>query len=134
MPKPLQTQDPSSWLVHAAYYNGLWHQCDDSLRTTPLLKLSETENNYYKSRRTLLLNQKQNCQLTALRLTYSESQLKKNSDHDIVLVLDPHEKGVSGESVFYSLYSHQQPNYRCHIPYSVLLENLTTKEQDFFNL
>lgn len=134
MLKILQIPDPSSWLIYAAYYNRLWHQCDDFLRTNPPPKLSETENSYYKSRRTMLLNQKQNCQLTALRLTYSEYQLKESSEHDLVLELDPHEKGMNDDGVFYSLYSQRHPNSRCHIPYSALLENLTKKELAFFNI
>lgn len=134
MLEPLQTQDASTWLIHAVYYNNLWHQCDDYLRTNPLPELSKVENNYYKSRRTLLLNQKQNCQLTALRLTYSESQLNEYLEHDLILMLDPDEKGINGDGVFYSLYARQHPDRKCHIPYSVLLENLTKKEQIFFNL
>lgn len=134
MLQPLQVQDPSSWMIHASYYNHLWHQCDDFLRTDPLPELSETEDKYYKSRRTTLLNQKQNCQLTALRLTYTESQLTASPEQKLVLVLDPHEKGINGDGVFYSLYAHQHPNSKCHIPRSTLLENLTTKEQIFFNI
>lgn len=134
MLEPLQIQNPSSWLIHASYYNRLWHQCDDFLRTDSLPDFSEAEDSYYKSRRTLLLNQKQNCQLTALRLTYSDGHQKDSSEHDLVLVLDSHEKGVNGEGVFYSLYARQHPDSRCHIPHSALLENLTTKELIFFNL
>lgn len=130
----LQTQNPSSWLIRAAHYNRLWHQCDDFLRAEITVKLSENESRYYNSRRTLLLNQKQNCQLTALRLTYSDSQLTGQLEHDLVLEIDPYEKGISGDGVFYSLYTQQQPHSKCHIPYRILLENLTKKEQVFFNL
>lgn len=134
MLEPLQIQDQSNWLIHAAYYNGLWHQCDDFLRTNPPPELSKTESSYYKSKCTLLLNQKKNCQITALRLTYSENELEGSSEHGLVLELDPNEKGVNGDGVFYSLYSHRHPKVRCHIPYSDLLENLTTKELSFFNI
>jgi len=134
MLEPLQIQDVSTWLIHAADYNKLWHQCDDFLRTKPPPELSENENNYYRSQRTLLLNQKQSCQLTALRLTYSQNQLNEYSEHDLILVLDPDEKGVNGDGIFYSLYARQYPDRKCHIPHSILLENLTTKELVFFNI
>lgn len=134
MLEPLHTQDASIWLIHASYYNSLWHQCDEFLRTNPIPELSKTEDSYHKSQRTLVLNQKQNCQLTALRLTYSESQLNEYSEHDLILVLDPDERGVSGDGIFYSLYARQYPDRKCHIPHSALLENLTTKELVFFNI
>lgn len=134
MLEPLQIQDVSIWLIHAAYYNNLWHQCDNFLRTSPLPELNKTENSYHKSQRTLLLNQKQNCQLTALRLTYSESQLNEYSEHDLILIIDPYEKGMNGDGIFYSLYVRQHPDRKCHIPHNVLLENLTTKELVFFNI
>lgn len=131
---PLQIQEPSSWLIHAAYYNRLWHQCDGFLRTESPAELSETEDSYYRSRRTVLLNQKLNCQLTALRVAYSKVQLKEVLEHDLVLVLDPYEKGINGDGVFYSLYAHENLNVKCHIPHADLLENLTAKEQIFFNI
>ena len=134
MAQVLKIQEPLYWLIRAAHYNRLWHQCDDFLRADSCSELSDIESNYYQIRRTLLLNQKQNCQLTALRLTYSKHQLAESHKYSLVIELDPHEKGVKGDGVFYSLYAHQQPHNKCHIPYRVLLENLTTKEQRFFNL
>jgi hypothetical protein len=140
MLQPLQIHDPSSWLIHASYYNRLWHQCDDFLRTDPLPELSDTEDSYYKSRRSMLLNQKLNCQLTALRMAYSQVQKKETLEHDLVLVIDPDEKGIKGDGIFYSLYAQHSlttnslTTTKCHIPYSALLENLTEKEQLFFNI
>lgn len=119
--------DPKYWLTKARHFNRLWHECDDHLRSIQDT-LSEHERHYQEQYCLLLRNQKQDCQLTALRLAVLSETT------DIILELDHHEKGVHGDGVFYSLYPKDDFYTGCHIPKHALEEYLTPKQLAFFNI
>ncbi len=122
-----QLDDPKRWLIQAQYFNRLWHSNDDYLRENETT-LDESTKAYYQQYNYSLLNQKQNCQLTALRLAVA------NNNTEIILELDPHEKGIHGEGIFYSLYPQGEHNLGCHIPKHALMDYLTTKQLAFFQI
>lgn len=119
--------DPKYWLTQAQYFNRLWHDSEDYLRTNEDT-LDDKTKEYHKQHCRLLLNQKQDCQLTALRLAV----LAK--DTDVVLELDHHEKGIKGDGIFYSLYPKDDPYLGCHIPKHALMAYLTAKQLAFFDI
>lgn len=128
----LDVNSEHDWLVHASYYNRLWHQCIDLIHSDVFLDKSEAEKSFYEQEKRLLLNQKINCQITALKTVYTKSRLDPDYQHELTLVLDENEHGVSGDGVFYTLYSNNNPNEKCHIPHEDLKKHLTKSEKYFF--
>lgn len=121
---------PTAWLMRAKLFNTLWHECLDFLHSDPPPDLSEIEQKFYQHKAQMLLQQKANCQITALNLVYQADYPTER----IVLTIDPDEKGIDGDGVFYSLYPQGQFHLACHIPKDELLKNLTQKQCEFFNI
>lgn len=128
----LDVNSEHDWLIHANYYNRLWHQCIDFIHSDAFLDKSEAEKIFYEHEKRLLLNQKVNCQVTALRTAYTKSKIDPNYQHKLTLALDEDERGVNGDGVFYTLYSNNNPNEKCHIPHRDLERHLTQSEKEFF--
>lgn len=121
---------PSHWLARANYFNRLWHKCLDFLHSDPPPNLSETEQHFFQHKAQMLLQQKANCQITALNLVYQADYPAE----PIILTIDPNEKGIDGDGVFYSLYPQGQFHLACHIPKDELLKNLTQAQCEFFKI
>lgn len=132
MLQPIDLQSFTDWLIYASYFNKLWHQCDNFIRQDSFIHLSKGDQEFYDAKRLTLRNQKQTCQLTALRLFYDNHLLDYQSN--LILTVDTNETGINDDGIFYSLYSQSSPEHKCHIPYPILIKNLTKKEQKFFNL
>lgn len=117
----------NDWLRLAHEANVAWHKTEEYAReNAPTLSLAEQRT--YAMRRSLLLSQKQLCQLSALRLA-----CEQNDTTALTLELDAQETGVSGNKVFYRISNVQ---YSMHIPQAVLAstDGLTSDERDFFDL
>lgn len=121
---------PTAWLMRAKSFNTLWHECLDFLHNDPPPNLSDIEQKFYYHQSQMFLEQKLNCQLTALTLVYEAN----NQSEPIVLSIDENEKGIAGDGVFYSLYPKGQFHLACHIPKDELLKNLTQAQCEFFGL
>lgn len=126
--------NPIFYLKNAKCFNGLWHKTQELLFSN--IEMSETDKLLMSAEIAMYLAQKQSNQLTALRKAYDKAQML-GMDYDecgLVLALDPNEKGVSGEGVYYGLYPVGQFDLACHIPKESLLAGLTVRECQFFNL
>lgn len=126
--------DPMFYLQNAKYFNGLWHEQMDLLLSNSIE--SETQQILANTQAKLYLAQKRDCQLTALHMVYDEA-MQEGYDYSncgMILEIDPNEKGVSGDEVYYGLYPMKWFGLACHIPKHELLEGLTHKECQFFGL
>lgn len=126
--------DPIFYLQNAKYFNGLWHEQVDLLLSNSIE--SETEQTLAQAQAKLYLTQKRDCQLTALHMVYDKAM---QDGHDyancgMVLQIDPNEKGVSGDEVYYGLYPVGRFGLACHIPRHELLAGLTQRQCQFFGL
>lgn len=129
-------QDIHTFLKQAHYFNGLWHDMIDKLYQEPTTNIDEVQRQLYEAQVSLFLQQKTDCQITALHMAYHHA-LENNLSYDecqVVLQYDPNEKGISGDGVFYGLYPKNEFKLACHIPKDELLNHLTVKQQQFFNL
>lgn len=123
-------------LVNAKYFNRLWHSQIEFVNSSQLSHLSLIEQEFIHVYIHALLAQKTNCQMTALCIVYDKA-IQSNWNYEscgLVLELDANEKGVDGNGVYYGLYPKGRFDLACHIPKEKLLDGLTYKQQQFFNL
>ena len=120
------------WIKQAADFNNQWedienkHQALQKKLNISLLEQCKLE--FYQQQIKLLTQQKDNCQIMALRLAFHQATTLTESP--IIIELDPNESGK-----VYSLESRDLKNkYRCHIPKQKLVQYLTNKELLFFQI
>lgn len=112
--------DTRFYLKKAYDFNTAWKDAERLLENPAIL--TGKEHRYYLAKADFMRQQKNNCQIMAIRQAFLEDQQGKT--HQLVFYQDNNHEGE-----VYSL-SMEQGN-RCHIPKSVLLEHLAQEETDF---
>lgn len=112
--------DTQFYLKKAHDFNTAWKEAEKLLEDP--VTLTGQEHRYYLAKADFMRQQKNNCQIMAIRQAYLDNQQGKA--HGLVFYQDTDHGGE-----VYSL-SVQYGN-RCHIPKNVLLEHLTQEEIDF---
>lgn len=112
--------DTRFYLQKAHDFNTAWKEAEELLENP--VQLTGQQHRYYHHKANFMRQQKNNCQIMAIRQAYLDNQQGKA--HGLVFYQDTDHEGE-----VYSL-SVQHGN-RCHIPKNVLLEHLTQEEIDF---
>ncbi|WP_230655820.1 hypothetical protein [Psychrobacter sp. I-STPA10] len=120
------------WIKQAANFNNQWKDTENKYQVLQqkenISSLEQCKLEFYQQQIRLLTQQKDNCQIMALRLAYHQTTILTESP--IIIELDPNETGE-----IYSLESKDlEGKYRCHIPKQKLIQYFTDEELQFFQI